>query len=327
MSNYWKNKKVLITGASGFIGSNACAYFVRLGSKVTGVVSPTTNKQRAKINLQDIEKLITLEQVNLLSTENVEQIVKGMDVIFHFAGIDGGLHFKKTHSADIFSHNMRINLNILESGARNKIKDILIVSSADIYTYVKSGLITENSPIEIDLTKEIDGYKLAKWATELATKEYNRQFGTNYIVVRPSNIYGPRDEFKNDERARFIPAIIKNVLSDKSISLWGNGKQTRSFLYIDDFLSICAQLIEKKVYNLPLNIASSQTISLRNLATRIMELSGHEVAITTDTSKSSGVHLRAFNLSHLHQKIGEYTETSLDEGLRKTIEFYKKYYF
>jgi GDP-L-fucose synthase len=325
MKSYWKDKRILITGAAGFVGSNAVIFFHSLGAFVTGIVSPTTSQNKLEIKLGKILNKVNIVRSNLLFPEDFAKLINSETTVLHFAALDGSYEYKRTHSADIFTQNMRINLNILEACSHTKVKTLLLLGSADIYANsIKP--ISENDPVDFKLETGIDGYKLAKWTTEMAAKEFHRQYGLNNILIRPSNIYGPGDEFENDERMRFIPSVIKKILRHEPVVLWGTGNQRRVFLYVDDFLSICGSLIENNFVNMPVNIASVHTTTLKEIAEKIRTISQEDASIIIDETKPGGPNIRTYNTSLLKKNLPNISEISLEEGLKNTYSFYKKFY-
>jgi nucleoside-diphosphate-sugar epimerase len=323
MNNFWERKKILITGAAGFVGANAVHYFSDLGADVTAVVSPYTSQEVLAIQLGNKKNNITIKNVDLLDFKVTNTLLKDFETVLHFAALDGGSQYKVSHSAEMFSKNMQINLHMLDASAHNRIKIFLYMSSSDIYSASHVPL-TEKSSINIIDAKNVNGYKLSKWTSELALAEYHKQYTTDFVIVRAGNLYGPRDQFNNKERMRVIPLMIKNILHGEDIFLRGEGKDLRSFLFIDDFLSICQQLIEKSFYNKPINVASNKPISIKEIAEKLLSLSNSNNSIMfkqTDITPTT----RTFNLSLLH-KFVQLKETDLLDGLKKTYEFYLKNY-
>ena len=327
MNNYWKNKNVLITGASGFVGSNAVKYFYEIGARVTGVILPNTSQKEIERQLGVIKKRIIVKEANLLSPEEAIEAVNGQDIVLNFAAVDGSLEFKNSHSAEVFSKNLRINLNMLEAANVCKVEAFLLVSSTDIYSPQESNMINEDSPIELNWNNNFNGYKLAKWVSELAAKEYAKQYGLDIVIIRPSNLYGPGDDFSDKGKMRFIPSVIMKINKGNTpVILWGDGTQTRSFLYIYDFVQLCKKLIEKKIFNQPVNIASKNHSKLSDIAKLVIRLCRSSADIIIDRQKPGGPHSIILDVNRIQSLIGKYEETSLEIGLEKTIEFYRKHY-
>ncbi len=327
MNNFWKNREVLITGAGGFVGSNAVDFLLKFKSNVTVLISHRNSKVDLKKKLGNNINKVKLLRSNLLNPIEADKSCVGIDTVLNFAAVDGGSDFKKNHSAEAFSQNIRITLNMLEAATKSKVKNFLLVSSSDIYTSKQENPITERDPTEINWKNNIDGYKLAKWTSELAAREFSRQYGMNIVIVRPSNLYGPRDNFEDKSKIRFIPSTIRKTFLDKEpVVLWGKGDQVRSFLYIDDFLKICSKLIEKGIFNKPINVASKKHITLKKLAQKIINMSQEEIELIIDSSKPGGARVRVFNLSLLESLIGKIKETDLDKGLKNTISYFRRLY-
>ena len=324
MNNYWKNKNVLITGGSGFVGSNAVNFLLNLGANLTITISPQTSKSNLSKKLGNNLKKVKIIKADLLNSTQAKRACRDIEIVMNFAAIDGGFNFKLENPADIFSKNVNIALNMLEASAKTKIKTFLLVSSADVYIQTNS-LLTEKSPLNINNKQGINCYIFAKLASEILAQQFSSQYGINIVIIRPTNLYGPADNFEEINKMRFIPTVIRKAfLGKEPITIWGNGKQLKSFLYIEDFLQICCKLIEKNVYGRPINVAGEQTISLKKLAEKIISLSGKPAKLIIDSSKSVGFKNRVFDLSFLKSQIGKVSETPLETGLKNTICYFKK---
>lgn len=324
MKNYWKKRKVLITGGSGFVASNAVNFLLKLGADLTVTISSKASREKLKKKIGKISKKIKILKANLLHLPEAERACRDIEIVMNFAAIDGGFNFKLENPVDIFSKNMNIALNMLEASVKSKVKTFLLVSSADVYIQTNS-LLTEKSSLNINYQQGINYYILAKLVSEILAKQFSSQYGINTVIVRPTNLYGPADDFEEINKMRFIPTVIrKSFLGKEPVTIWGNGKQLKSFLYIEDFLQICCKLIEKSVYGKPINVAGKQTISLKKLAEKIISLSGKPTKLVPDSSRSRGLKNRVFDLSFLKSQIGEVSETPLETGLKNTISYFKK---
>lgn len=315
--------KIAITGAAGFLGANAVNFFANNGLSVTACVRPNTKKRFLKRLYGDNFSRIRMKEVDLISASDAKQAIKNQDYIINFAALDGNSEFKNHHSAEMFSINMRITLNLLEALTENSKAKFVHISTSDIYTDSKSEVLNEESEIQVNWKVPYDGYKLSKWCAELVAREFARQYKLKIIIVRPGNIYGPGEKISDRPRLRFISSGIIGAMEKKTITLWGDGKQVRSFLFVEDFLRICEKLIDKNHYNDPINIASKQHYTLLQIAKKIKKEIGGDVSIALDKSKFAGASKRVFSLKKLEKIVGPYEETPIEEGIKKTSDYMK----
>ena len=168
------------------------------------------------------------------------------------------------------------------------------------------------------------GYGWAKRMAELLGIYYAQEFGMKVGIVRPYNAYGPRDHF-DPESSHVIPALIKRIMDGENpIVVWGSGKQSRAFLYVDDFAEGLIQAIEKYPVPDPVNIGTDEEISIGNLVKKILQISKSKARVVFDTSKPDGSPRRNCDNTKAKEKIGFTAQTSLTHGLEKTIQWYQE---
>lgn len=320
MSSFWKGKKVLVTGASGFIGSHAVDLLVKLDARVTAVVSPHTLGEKIKQNLSlSLDKII-LKKANILNFSYCLNITKQQDVVLNFAALDGGYTFKTNHCAEIMRTNIQITLNILEASRQNSIDRLLLMSSVDVYSSECISPIKESCVLINDNQNIIDGYRWSKRFSEILAKTYFQEYKLKIAIARCGNAYGPRDSV---EKNRIIPTFISESLKGNNIYTWGDSSQKKSFLYVTDLLKALFDLIEKYPICDPVNIASENTISYKKLGELIISLTESKNKVVEKNSQPKGLVNKIINVEKAKRIIDFHENTSLEEGLQKTINYLK----
>jgi nucleoside-diphosphate-sugar epimerase len=313
-------EKVLITGGGGFIGSHMArklydqGYFVRL----------CDIKYDNYIKVQHYDDKETLD---LRVPKNCYLVTAGMDWVFNFAALMGGIGFITSVGADVMHDNALINVNMLEAAKYHKVKKFLFSSSACIYPTFK-----QLKP-EVKGLNEIDAYPAdpdnfygwEKLFTEKVCEAYQRDYGMDIRITRFHNIYGPEGTWKGG-REKSPAALCRKVAEAKnieSISIWGDGKQTRSYCYIDDCLEGTMKLMQSN-YDKPMNIGSERLVSIDQLADMIIKISGKKLGKKYDLRAAQGVRGRNADISLARRVLHWEPKVSLEEGLHKTYSWIEK---
>lgn len=321
-SLFWKNKKVLVTGGTGFIGSFVVEKLVRLGASVTVLDRIAPDKPIKHIDYLKNEICFIAGDCTDMTT--AIKTCKKQDVVMNLAARVGGIEFNRLHQATMLKDNLQIAISMLEAARVAKVERFLVISSACVYprdavipTPETEGFRTEPEPTN-------GGYGWAKRMAEKLGMYYAEEFGMKIGIVRPYNAYGPRDHF-DPATSHVIPALIKRVMDGEDpVIVWGSGKQTRAFLYVGDLAEGMIQAIEKYPVPDPINIGTDEEVSVNDLIQKIIRISGSSSKVVFDTAKPDGSPRRNSDNIKAKEKIGFCAKTKLDEGLEKTIVWYKQ---
>lgn len=307
-------EKILVTGAGGFIGHHLARFLKQKGYWVRG----------ADIKLPEYSSTDEFDefmQVDLRDMQNCLAATAGIDKVYHLAADMGGMQYITAKDADIVRNSGLMNLNIAEACRVNNVKRIFFASSACIYPEEK-----QLSPDVVPL-KESDAfpahpdtaYGWEKLFMETILKAYEKQYGLQYRIARYHNIYGPEGTYEGGREK--APANMCMQISyagnPGTMSVFSDGKQTRSFCYIDDCLEGTYKLMESDVME-PINIGSDELISMNDMAALIIPLSGKNITIEYDTTKAQGVRGRNSDNTLIKQRLGWAPSIALRDGLTKT---------
>lgn len=321
MKNFWENKKVLVTGGAGFIGSHLAERLVERNAIVTVLDNLQNGK---KENLDSVKNKIKFILGDCGDYNTAIRACKSQDIVMNLAARVGGIEYNRTHQATMLSDNLLLGTVILEAARKTGAEWFLVVSSACVYprncsipTPEFEGFLDEPEPTN-------GGYGWAKRMAEKLGVYYAQEFGMKVGIVRPYNCYGPRDHFDPDT-SHVIPALIKRVLDGENpVKVWGTGNQTRAFLYVEDLAEGMMLAVEKYSKPDPINLGTDEEISIKDLIKKIIYLSGVNAQIEFDTSKPDGSPRRNSDNKKAKEKIRFKAKTKLDEGLKKTIKWYRK---
>lgn len=322
MKNFWTDKKVLVTGGDGFIGSHLVEILHSYGSKIKLFV----RNEKLKNIPSKIADSLEIVKVDLNEKKEIENAIGNEQIVLNLAASVGGIEYNMKKPASIFKDNIIPFTNLIDSYKNKNLERFCIVSSACVYPRHCTIPTPESEGFD-DLPEPTNiGYGWAKRTEELMGDWYNKEFGMNISIVRPYNAYGPRDNF-SPESSHVIAALIRRVFSDENpIKVWGSGNQSRSFLYVEDFARGILEVCEKNNKPEAINLGTDEEITIKDLINLIVKISGVNKQIVFDTSKAEGQPRRNCDTTLLKNKIGFKTHYSIEEGLRKTVEFYKNNY-
>lgn len=268
----------------------------------------------------------THQELDLLNSEEVNKFfaVEKPDWVFLAAAKVGGIYANDTYRADFLLENLKIQINVIESAYKHNASKLLFLGSSCIYPKNAPQPIKETDLLTSELEPTNEPYAIAKIAGIKLCGAFNSQYGTNYISVMPSNLYGIGDNY-HPENGHVLPMLLRRfheakLNNDQTVTVWGTGKPKREFLFADDMAEACFYLMENyqaaDIGEL-INIGTGEEISIRDLAYLIKKVVGYEGEIVFDTTKKDGTMLKKMDVSKL-EKLGWKFKMTLEEGIRET---------
>jgi GDP-L-fucose synthase len=310
MASPLAGRKVLVTGGTGFLGRRVVALLEARGVDAVTVVRH--------------------EDTDLTDGAQTAAIFGRAqpDLVFHLAAKVGGIGANRQNPGSFFHDNMAMGLNVLEQARRHGTAKVVITGTVCAYP--------KHAPVpfrEDDLwsgyPEETNApYGVAKKALLVMAQGYRQQYGCNFVMLFPVNLYGPGDSF-DLENSHVIPAMIRKLVEAEDagaqrVTLWGDGTPTREFLYVDDAAEGLVLAAERYDAPDPVNLGAGFEITMADLAQRIRDAVGYRGAIEWDTSKPNGQPRRMLDVSRARERFGFEARVSLDEGLRRTIAWYRE---
>jgi len=319
---FWENRRVLVTGGAGFIGSYLVEQLVGLSARVT----VADNFERGRFeNLAQVQGDVRVIEGDLRNLSVCEQVCKDQDVVLHLASKSYGVSYSESHHGEMLADNLMLNTNILEASRRMSVERVLMTSSSCVYPDdAKVPTPETEESILAEPEKANAGYGWAKRMLELQAKYYQKEYGMEIAIARPFNAYGPRDYFL-EGYAHVLPSLVKRVLrGENPIVVWGSGNQTRSFVHARDFATGLRLIAEKCPDADPVNIGHDQETRLVSLLELILKITNQQRDIVFDITKPEGALRKSCDSSKIKALTGFVPAIKLEDGLPETIEFYRK---
>lgn len=308
--DFWRRQRVLVTGGGGFLGGHVVDAVKKLGPQA--LAAP----RRAQYDLARLERVESLMKEHRPS------------LIINLAAVCGGIGANQAEPGRFFYDNIIMGAQLMDAARRFKVGKYVQIGT--VCSYPKLG------PVPFQEERFWDGYPeetnapygIAKKALLTQSQAYRKQYGFNAVYLIPINLYGPRDHF-DPETSHVIPALIRKCLAavergERSIECWGSGNATREFLYVDDAVKgilLAAELYDKPE---PVNLGCEGEIAIKDLVGVVARLTGFDGEIKWDGSRPDGQPRRALDSSRARREFGFKAEVGLEEGLRRTIAWYRR---
>ncbi|MCW8895328.1 GDP-L-fucose synthase [Sulfurimonas sp.] len=316
-----KTSKIYIAGHRGLVGS---AILKNLLSKGYTNLIYRTHKELDLLNQQAVS--------DFFEAEKPEYVILAAAKV-------GGIVANNTYRADFIYENLQIQNNIIHQSYVNGVTKLLFLGSTCIYPKNAPQPMSEDSLLTSELEYTNEPYAIAKIAGIKMCESYNMQYGTNFISVMPTNLYGPNDNF-DLETSHVLPALIRKMHEAKvnntpQVEIWGSGKPRREFLYSEDMADACVFLLEnrnfkdtfsstdREIINTHINIGTGVDISIKELALTIKDIIGFNGELYFNTDKPDGTMIKSTNSSKLH-KLGWKHNIKLEDGIKMMYEWYLK---
>ncbi len=307
--SFWSNKRVLITGGAGFLGSFVVEKLRQRGCKDIFV---PRRKDYDLVQMEAVRRIHKDTQPNM---------------VIHLAARVGGIGANQANPGKFFYDNLMMGAQLMEVGRQAGVEKFVTISTICAYPKFtpvpfKEENLWNGYPEETNAP-----YGLAKKMLLVQSQAYRQQYGFNSIVLFPVNLYGPRDNF-DLQTSHVIPALIRKCLEAKrrnapNVEVWGDGSPTREFLYVEDAAEGICLAAERYDSSEPVNLGSGMEISIKDLVHTIKHMIGFTGEIIWDTTKPNGQPRRSLDTSRAEKHFGFRAKTSFEEGLRRTIEWYK----
>jgi GDP-L-fucose synthase len=318
--SFYRRRSVLVTGGAGFAGSHLVEALVAAGARVRVPVRGSTDLTFLQHVLDDVE----IVPADLFEASEARRALDRQDVVLHLAAAKGGgIAHSMLHHGSLFRANMLSAIQVLDAARDAGIERFVTVSSACVYPRDSKAPTREEDGIRDAPEPSNAGYGWSKRMIEFMSLAYATEYGLNVGIVRPFNLYGPRDDFFRPSN-HVIPGIVTRLFQgERPLRIWGTGRQTRSFLFVEDMVRGVLLAGSRPDVQGPLNLGSAEEVSVADLARLIVEVSGLKVDVVLDPSRPDGQPRRACDPSRARAELGFEALVPLRVGLSRTIEWFR----
>ncbi len=302
-------QKILVTGGAGFLGKQVVAQLLAAGADKEKISIPRS------------------KDLDLCKWENCQKAVDQQDLVIHLAAHVGGIGLNKEKPAELFYDNLMMGTQLIHAAYQAGVSKFVCVGTICAYPKFTPVPFKEQD-LWIGYPEETNApYGIAKKALLVQLESYRQQYDFNGIYLLPVNLYGPGDNF-DPRSSHVIPALIRKVheakvAGDRSISVWGDGSPTREFIYSDD--AARGIVMSAQLYNSsdPVNLGTNREITIKDLITLICKLMDYDGELVWQTDKPNGQPRRCLDTSRAKDRFGFEAEIGFEEGLRRTIDWYR----
>lgn len=309
VSDFWASRRVCVTGGAGFLGSYILEKLRRRGAREIFVP--------------------LIEEFDLVDPQEVKRMLREAkpDLILHLAAHVGGIGANRLHPAEFFYDNLMMGVQLIHESWKAGVEKFVAIGTVCAYPKFTPVPFQEEDLWNGYPEETNAPYGLAKKMLLVQSQAYRQQYGFNSIFLVPVNMYGPRDNF-NLETSHVIPALIRKCVEaqekgDSHVVVWGDGTPSREFIYVDDAAEGILLAAERFNESEPVNLGSGREITIKGLAELIARLTGFAGEFVWDTTKPNGQPRRALDTSKAEARFGFRAQTSFEDGLRRTIEWYR----